>query len=334
MDKDIPSVQSKLNSYVDEAKQFVLRQFGGKSKDKVSLTDFFCISILPKEVNIAFAHRNQNKLELLFCESYLYDNPSQLPVVLAGIIKKHDLKNVKTSIILQPEDYQLLVTDALPVPASEFQSAIRFKIKDLLHYPINDVVIDNFPIPKIKPDSPLKIMIVASQTSKLQKLTEMIRHTGFDLIIIDIPELALRNILSLYEKENQSAVLIYVQDKSIELLITAQNQIYIVRKLMFSLGQTNQDAEVSEQEVERLSSEIQRSFGYYQSQWRQPMPARIVFASSKSFKTDVLSLLSQQLKVSVEMLDLSQHMEMKKALNSREIGKYLAIIGGILRTTD
>ncbi len=324
----------KLNSYVLEAKQFVLKQIGGNSKGKVSLTDLLCISILPKEVNIAFAHKKQNKTELEFCEAFPYDDSTQLSAVFASIIKKHDLKNVRTSLILQPDDYQLLVTDALPVPPSEFQSAIRFKIKDLLHYPINDVVIDNFPIPKIKADSPLKIMIVASQTSKLLKLTEMMHEVGLDLVIIDIPELVLRNVLSLFEKENQSAVLIYVQEKSIELLITSQKQIFIVRKLMFSLGQTNQDAEVSEEEVERLSSEIQRSFGYYQSQWRQPLPGTVIFASSKTFKTDVLTLLSQQLKVSVEMINLSSHIEIIKPLNSREIGRFLPIIGGILRTTD
>ncbi|HEX2549498.1 MAG TPA: hypothetical protein VHM20_06695 [Gammaproteobacteria bacterium] len=322
---------SKLDSYFNETKQFVFKHLGGKSSSKIALTDICCITILPTEVSIGFAHHNQNKTDLILCESYHYENIQQLPTILVNFIKKYDLKHIRTSLILQPDDYQLLVTDALPVSPAEFQAAIRFKIKDLLHYPINDVVIDNFPIPKIKADSPAKIMIVASQTSKLIKVTELIRHAGFNLNIIDIPELALRNITALFEKDNQSAVLIYVQEKSIELLITSQKEIYIVRKLMFSLGQTSQNVEVSEQEVERLASEIQRSFGYYQSQWRQPAPANVIFASTKTFKTDILSLLSQQLKVPVQMINLSEYINMKKPLTDSEVAKYLTLIGGMLR---
>lgn len=325
---------SKVNSFFLESKQHILNLMKGGTKTTVAITDICCIRIFTKELFTVYARKKQNKMDIIFCESYPYENFEQLSLILQTLVKKHDLKNIRTSMILQSEDYQLLVTDALPVPPAEFQAAIRFKVKELLHYPINDVVIDQFPIPKIKADSPLKIMIVAAKSSHLVKLSNTVKKAGLDLEIIDIPELALRNITSIYEKENQSAALIYIQEKSIELLITFQKQIYIVRKLMFSLGPEGQNVEVPESEIERLSSEIQRSFGYFQSQWRQPPPACVIFASAKTYKNDVIELLSQHLKIPVEALDLSSQIESKKPLTNQEIGKYLSLIGGILRTTD
>jgi len=325
-----------MNSFYIQNKQRLLNLFLSNAKPVISLVGDKCVAlcIYEKEFSIVYSSHAGNKVKIELAESYPYNDLYDLYIMLSQLVKSHNLKNIYCLWILQPEDYQLLITDALPVLPSEFQSAIRFKVKDLLRFPINDVVIDSFQLPIIKVGSPIKIMLVVAQSSKLLNISDQIIRAGLNLKVIDIPELALRNIASLYEKEGQSIALIYAQEKNIQLLITFQKEIYVSRNLMFSLGLTEiNDQAILGQRIEHLTTEIQRSFGYYQSQWRQPIPARILFTSSRKVKEEVILLLSQQLRLTVEMINLNK-VGIETNLTNAQQGKYLPIIGGLLRAMD
>src|SRR5207253_1595029 len=119
------------------------------------------------------------------CETQPYKNQSNLVSSLTTFVKNNSLKNIPCSLMLQPEDYQLLITDALPVTPTEFQAAIRFKIKDLIRFPLDDVVIDNFLMPKMKTSTQNKISVIVAQASKLKTLSDQIRNCGLDIKFID-----------------------------------------------------------------------------------------------------------------------------------------------------
>lgn len=283
------------------------------------------VSVTSKELMIVYANKSSNKTQIELCEAYPNNNISQ---TLSKAVKINHLKGMACSWILQPEDYQLLVTDALPVSAEEFQAAIRWKIKDLLHFSTNDVVIDSFVMPKSKIPGINKIMVVAAQASQLQKMSDQFAECGLNLKIIDIPELALRNISALYEQNNASTAFIYVQDNLIHLLITAQKELFISRRLMLDL---NKDESTLFQDIEKLTVEIQRSFGYYQNQWLKDPPSQVIFASTKEISNELTSLLSQNLNIPVKLLKLEDIMTSSQILSSEEQGKYLPLIGGLLR---
>ena len=49
--------------------------------------------------------------------------------------------------LLRPGEYQMLLLEAPAVPAAELKSAIRWKVKDMLDYHVNDATLDVLDIP-------------------------------------------------------------------------------------------------------------------------------------------------------------------------------------------
>jgi MSHA biogenesis protein MshI len=316
-----------MSTYFASSKKYIVDQLLQK-KIHSSLKGLCCISISQQELTLVYAREVAGKIEIELCESHPYNNKNNLLSILTDIVKNHQLKNVACSLMLQPEDYQLLITDELPVTPVEFQAAIRWKIKDLIHFPLDDVVIDSFLMPKMK-TSQNKIMVVAAQASKLKLMSNQIRDCGLHLRFIDIPELGLRNINTLYEEGEKPIALIYVQDNGIQLLITSEQQIYVSRSLKFSLNTV--DVNAINQGIERLAAEIQRSFDYYQSLWLQPIPSNFIFSSTKSIGSEAIALLSQKVKAPIEIINITGPLSCKPEINVEQQGKYLPVIGGVLR---
>lgn len=301
-------------------------------KPLVSISsDQCCITINSQEFSLAYARDTTGKFLLEFYASYPYDSNTGLKAQLSAIVKQYQLKKINCSWVLAPQDYQLLQIDALPVTADEFQAAIRWKIKDLLRFPIDDVVIDHFALPSSKINSKNKIMVVAAQSSYLQKISEDIKASGLGLSTIDIPELALRNMMALFEQDNQSHALVYVQQTTIQLLITFQKQLYFSRNLEFDWVLSEKEPDKLMQGIEQLAAEIQRSFDYYQSQWRQPHPAQITLAATQLISVAAIDQLAQSLALPVQWLKPGDKLRTRQEMSFEQQGKYLPIIGELFR---
>lgn len=252
------------------------------------------------------------------------------------MVAKNHLAGMACSWMLTPDKYQVLTLDELPVLAEEFQSAIRWQIRKLLSFPIEDAYIDSISIPPAQISNPKKlIMIVAAQASYIQPMTERINNSGLKLITIDIPELAWRNISALYESEDDlSTALIYLQDKNSNLIISRQKLFYLSRRLDWSLDtllKSKNNLEAMQHYVDNLALEIRRSFDYFQSQWRVPAPSRVIIVPQQATPIDVTSYLSQRLAFPLQALDLNQKIETHNRISVDEQGRYLTLIGGALR---
>jgi len=301
-------------------------------KSQVSTSsDQCCITIHSQEFSLAYARHTAGKFLLEFYASYPYDSQKGLKAPLSAIIKQYQLKKINCAWVLAPQDYQLLQIDALPVPDDEFQAAIRWKIKDLLRFPIDDVVIDHFALPASKISAINKIMVVAAQSSYLQKISEDIKAAGLSLSTIDIPELALRNIMTLFEQSNQSHALVYVQQTTIQLLITFQKQLYFSRNLEFGWVLSEREPDKLAQGVEQLVAEIQRSFDYYQSQWRQPNPTQMTLAATQLISAAAIDQLAQSLALPVRWLKPGDKLLTRQEMSFEQQGKYLPIMGELFR---
>src|SRR5579859_3279881 len=57
---------------------------------------------------------------------------------LERIAREKHLDRYRRALLLRPGDYQLLMVDAPAVPADEVKSAIRWSVKDMLDYPVEN----------------------------------------------------------------------------------------------------------------------------------------------------------------------------------------------------
>ena len=297
-----------------------------------------CLSFQLGKILFAHFKRVDGKVEILSCETFTYKDLKEIKPLLAKAVQKYALLGVPCTWILQPEDYQLLQTEALPVAPAEFQAAIRWKVKDLLRFPIDDAVIDSFAIPPAKlATSVNSIMLVVARASFITPLTEQIVGSGLSLNTIDIPELAFRNLTAFYEKDEKSTAFLYMQAENSQLVVTQHQKLYFTRRLELGLTELNAQAKEPKAEgvsypfVDRMALDLQRSFDFFQSQWRQPEPVRILLGLSGPCTLDLALLLAARLNVSVQTVDLNQYFDNKLQLPMSDDGNFLPILGGILR---
>jgi MSHA biogenesis protein MshI len=289
-----------------------------------------CLSIDGQTLSLAYTQFKDGEFELQVCESSSYTDDT-LPFVLSSLVKQYHLEGAHCTWILAPDKYQLLLLEELPVPAAEFQAAIRWKIKELSTFPVEDSIIDYFPIPIAKTHNSKKMMmVVIAQGSYLQMLASLLAQSELVLTAIDIPEMAMRNITALYEKDDIGTVLLYMQENATNVVITREKIFYTSRRLEFGQAFFS-EAENIESNLDILALEIQRSSDYYQSQWRYPAPSRMLLATQATLPADFSNSLSERLMVPIQLLDLQDVLVSKQVLNKNQQGQFLPVIGGALR---
>ncbi len=331
-----------------EAKEFLEKGASKKFKDwyhslmpvqsTVFSPDRCSLSVDREKIHFLHVRKTDKLPKILELQSFNYTGLKDLKAILSSLVQGQGLKGVRCSWVLGPEHYQLMQTEALPVAPGEFQGAIRWKIKDLLHFPKDDAVIDSFPLPQTKsPTSLAMIMLVVARLSIINPIAEQITTSGLKLTTIDIPELSLRNLTSLYEKDEKSSALVYLQEEKSLLIVTSQHQLYFTRQLDFGLRSVlsalshPESKDALDQVVNVAALDLQRSFDYYQSQWRQPEPVRIFLETAAPCSADLAALLSQRLNLSIGKINLNQYFQNLTSVDLKQDGYFLPLLGGILR---
>lgn len=294
-----------------------------KKNRETALDNLCCLSIAPREISLAYITQKKNKPELVLCDVFPYQE-NNLEEALTRYVKRKDLEGVPCSLMLRPEDYQLLSMEALPVPPEEFQAAIRWAVKDLIHASTEGSVIDSFPLvaPKLA-NAKAMMMVVVAQLAYLQKISAAIRESGLDLRIIDIPEMALRNIASLYEREGKGIGFIYIQNKIANFLVIRDKKLCFTRQV-----HGNSDSSDNELILDEMALEVQRSLDYYESQWRQGRPSEIIFATVSS---ESVSGLSARLGISVRQFNIADSILPQQKIDFALQNQCLFVLGGALR---
>lgn len=259
--------------------------------------------------------------------------------VLEHLVEQYKLQGMPCVWILSPSQYLLFLMDSLPVPPSEFQAAIRWKLTEMIPWPVENAIIDSFPVPAQKTHDPREmIMVAVARSDHLQYGANVILRAGLNLQSIGIQELALRNIVRLFEKEERSTAFVYLEETTSEVIISKNRLLYLHRHLGTSLNEVGDISDKADllakgnPALEKLSLELQRSFDYFQSQWRHAPPAQMYLDSTlKNIGSELIaSYLASRLSIPVMKLPLEQVVTIKQALLPDLQGYYLPAIGGLL----
>lgn len=293
------------------------------------------IGITPENVALSFYSKvNPNELVLAVADL----NAMSVSVVLTELIKQYQLQNYQASIVLSSNEYHLFLLDNPPVPQSEFQAAIRWKIANLIPFSLEEAIIDAFPVPLQFTHNPKQmIMVVVTQRNFLQAQVDLLRRVGLQPFAINIQQLALRNITALFETDQRSSALIYLQKNTSEIIITSEKQIYFQRYLNFRLSELNKinERRFDQGDFSLLNEfilDIQRSFDYYEIQWRKAKPARfyLIFSEPNFLIKKITHYLSEHLSIFFDVLDLNPILFANKKIELSLQYQFLPVIGDAL----
>lgn len=227
--------------------------------------------------------------------------------LLEKAAKEMHLGRYHCSVLLAPSEYQMLVVEAPNVPAAELKTAMRWRVKDLLDFHIDDATLDVLDIP---PDSggvarAHSMYAVAARNSTIEQHVNQCHEADIPLEAIDIPEMAQRNIAARLEEAGRGLALISFSEDSGLLTVTYQGELYLARQLDIGWRQLAQgDAEAQQVQFDRIALELQRSLDNIERQFQFIHISRLWLAHLPDM--DGLRVyLAQNLSVAVSVLDLN-----------------------------
>jgi MSHA biogenesis protein MshI len=181
------------------------------------------------------------------------------------------------SALLQPTEYQVLMVEAPNVPREELKGAIRWKIKDMIDYHVDDATVDVLDIPPADAASRVHMMYaVTARNEQLQSRIREFEEARIPISVIDIRETAQRNIATLYESDARGVALVYFAEAWGLLTINYKGELYLARRLDFGLEQLAGPSQ--ESALERVVVEIQRTLDHFERQYRGVAVARVLLA--------------------------------------------------------
>jgi MSHA biogenesis protein MshI len=238
--------------------------------------------------------------------------------------------------LLSPGQYQLQLLEAPAVPATELRQAVRWKLKDLLDYPVDAATVDVVNVPP-SPSAGGRAQFVYAVSARNDQVGERIRlfHSAkVPLQVIDVPEMAQRNVARLFEEPNRGLALLAFDRRGGMLTFTAGGELYMSRYTDITLDQlASASSEVREQALERLVLELQRSIDHFDRQFSYVTLARLLVAPVPV--DGLVAYLADNLYVPVQTFDLAQVMDVSAAPALRDPvrqSESLHLLGAALRS--
>ncbi|MDT8403549.1 pilus assembly protein PilM [Sulfuriflexus sp.] len=261
-------------------------------------------------------------------------------MVLEGLVSELGIEHGRSVVVMQPDSHSLLLIEAPDVQPAELKAAVRWRIKDLIDFHIDDAVIDVFEIPEqgAAPGKARLMYAVAARASTIHSQIKALEKTSLDLEIIDIPELAIRNIAALLDEDIRGTAFLYFGQRGGVITLTRQGSLYLSRNIDVGLQQmvtaNGNDGEIhpqTQQALERIALEVQRSLDYYESHFSQPPINSLVLAPLAREIPGVIPYLSANLGMAVSVLDLNSVLETNDNIDSATQAHCLTAIGAALR---
>jgi MSHA biogenesis protein MshI len=294
---------------------------------------WFAISVTAHGVYLAQVKQNGAMPSVLRCE--YHETGEVSAAVLDKLRHSADIGRHTFTTLLPPGEYQMLLVDTPNVPVNELKTAIRWKIKDNLSYHIEDATVDVLQIPASRygSDRVQSLYAIAAPNVAIQKCIELFEQAKIELNVIDIQEMAQRNVAALFDQDDRALVLITFDDNGGLMTFTSAGELLLARRIEITAGQLQDaDEQLRVQYRNRVELELQRSLDYFDRQYNHMPVTRVLVCAPDDIS--LASFLAAEIGINVERLDLSQVMDISKvpALADGEfVARALPTLGAAMR---
>lgn len=226
------------------------------------------VSWLAEGIAVARVQRSANtRPRIDLCR--LYDGADSA-AALEKAARDAELRSGTCSSVLNSGAYQMLLVDAPNVQPDELKTAIRWVVKDLIDYHIDDATVDVLDLPP-DPNGATRthqMYAVTARNSVIQNIVDMFADAKVALDVIDIPEMAQRNLASLVEEPGRGLALLSFDEAGGLLTISYGGELYLTRRIDISALQLSQASDVARNHLfDRITLELQRSLDHFDRQY-------------------------------------------------------------------
>lgn len=299
--------------------------FGAKSRKNEAIGIEFNVE------GVAFAHiqRSASQQPLLtHCEFLPCDSSVNPADVLRARLVKLGLQKCVCNMVITAGNYQLLLGEAPKVPQEELAEALRWRVKDLIQFPIADAILDAFLLPEDSARGTSRMAYaVVTQRNNVVQLVAQAKAAQLDLQAIDIPELSLRNLAQTSCDTKRGIAVVKLGQGGGSLQIIRDGNLYLSRQfsLPYNAGL------LDDLPADALILELQRSLDYFERQMRQTPPSHVYLCGENVTDDKLTPAIRNGLAVTIELLDIGAGLQLSSDVQDHTLSLCLLAIGAALR---
>ena len=301
--------------------------FGKKTKQQGRVG----IAVTPGKLSVVHLEKRKDAPHLLGCKVEDVESKKEVEAKLSHAVAQMELEDKQCSYVLGPDEYSLHLIEAPKVEPEEMRAAVRWSVKDLLDMKIDDAAIDIFPVPDDAYRGRKMVYVVAAAKNRIQQIAEMVTNADLELAIIDIPELAMKNISNCFIEDSNGAAFMDLRLTGSTMNISHNGDLYLSRRINTQLAPDVMQSLEWENLKDRLVLEIQRSLDYFESQMSKGQINRIVIAQRQQDTEAMCTALDELLSAQVTALDLTSHINSKIELTPELQQQCAYAIGATMR---
>jgi MSHA biogenesis protein MshI len=265
---------------------------------------WLCLNLHADRVDLSHVLlAGKSRPEILLCESFRKEGSDV--DTLKRLRKELTLDRYQCTTLLKTSQYQMFAVDAPNVPAAEAKNAVRWSLRDMIDYPVETAMVDAVNVPGgSSAGRAAQMLAVAARNDTIAATVKPFNDADIDLEVIDIPELAQRNVAKLLEEDGRGLAVLCFDDAGALLTFTGGGELYQARRIEVSLRDFASATDVDGL-YDRVALELQRSLDNFDRQFRNVAVSRLI-VSQVPDSAQLIEYLSANLAVPVGMLDLEQ----------------------------
>ena len=287
------------------------------------------------ELDAAYVERRGARAHVALCETYR--TPGDITESLTRLRRQHGWARYRCTLLLGANEYQLHSFEAPKVEAHELKSAARWRVKDLIDYPLDAATVDILDIPAEANARSHSVFAVSARNEVVQRYVRRYQQAGISLEVLDIPEVAQRNISALFEEKNRGLALLAFEDHGGLLTITCGGELFLTRRIDVSLAKLlDGNLETRAQLHERIALEVQRSLDHFDRQFSAITLSRFMLVPLPA-DTGLAEFLAANIYVRVEQVNVGTMVDcdrIPELADPARQGFALQVLGAALRDEE
>ena len=257
------------------------------------------------------------------------------PEALERMSRELRANSYRCGTMLGGGEYQLLMVDAPNVPPDELKTAVRWRLKDMLDFHIDDATIDVLDIPQDSSGASRghSMFAVAARNALVQSRQALFGEAKLELTVIDIPEMAQRNISALLETDGRGLAMLSFDGDGGLLTITYKAELYLSRRIDVTLEQLlERDSDRQQVCFDKITLELQRSLDHFDRQFHYVNVLKLLLAPTGTH--GLHEHLAANLYMPVEAMTLDDVFDLRNApalQDAAQQQRFFLTLGAALR---
>ncbi len=240
------------------------------------------------------------------------------------------------------------------VSASRLTEIVSYEAKQLIPYPLDEVIWDYYKLREDEETGEIGIALVACRRDIVEGLLSILDEAGINAEVLQVGPIALANYIQYDQPPEGTALLLDAGARSTDFVILNEESFWlrsigisgaeVTKTLMQRLSISFEEAEalkarsrnskqadrvfgVAEPVLRSLTGEIQRSLGYYKSLFRGVRVEESVVAGRSLLLPGASKLIADSLGIPAHVLRRPQTLKLSAALDAQDLETHRHVLG-------